>query len=319
MNNAPSWLTLITSLPGQNTTSRMRVWRALKAAGVATLRDGVYLLPRSPDTEAFFREQAKEVEGSGGTAHIAEYLPVDGVNHDLLKAMFNRTEAYAAILASLDVFKKELAKGSEADARRALAILRRDFVGVVEIDFFPGPSSAQVEQALADAEAAINARFSPDEPHAAAGRIERLDKTGFQKRIWVTRAHLWIDRVASAWLIQRFIDKKARFLWLKDVTKRPENAVGFDFDGAEFTHVGTRVSFEVLASSFGLDGDPSIARLAAMVHYLDVGGVPVPEAAGFAAIMAGGRAAAKNDDELLREVGRTLDYLYVAYSASDSK
>ncbi|MDE1983971.1 MAG: chromate resistance protein [Gammaproteobacteria bacterium] len=318
MNDTLSWLTLITSLPGQNASSRMRVWRALKAAGVATLRDGVYLLPRSPDTETFFREQAREIEGSGGTAHIAEYLPVDDGSHADLRNLFDRTEAYAAIFSSLDTFKKELAQGSEADARRTLATLRRDFAGVVEIDFFPGPSSAQVEQALADAEAAINARFSPDEPHAAAGRIEHCDKASFQKRTWVTRAHLWIDRVACAWLIRRFIDKQARFLWLKDVAKRPKNAIGFDFDGAGFTHVGTRISFEVLASSFGLDGDPAIARLGAMVHYLDVGGVPVPEAAGFTAIMAGARAQTRNDDELLAEIGKTLDYLYTAYSKPES-
>jgi hypothetical protein len=315
MNNASAWLTLITSLPGQNTAARVRVWRALKASGAAALRDGVYLLPRTLQNETVFREQAQEIEAAGGDAHLAEYHPLEGEapGEDLTR-LFDRTAEYADLLRRLDAFKLELASASEAEARRAIAALRREFAAVTETDFFPGPSRTQVEQALADAEAAINARFSPDEPHAAPGALRRHAQTDYQGKTWATRTHLWIDRVASAWLIRRFIDPQSRFLWLKDVTRRPKNAIGFDFDGAEFSHVGTRVTFEILAFSFGYENDPAIARLGALVHYLDVGGVPVPEAAGFAAIMAGARAQAKDDDELLTEIGKTLDYLYAAYS-----
>jgi len=314
MTPLSNWLTLITSLPGQNTTARMRVWRALKASGAATLRDGVYLLPWTTQSETVFREQAEEIETAGGTAYIAGYSPIEGNEPGDLKRLFDRTADYAELLGRLDTLKQDLPLASETEARRALAALRRDFAGVEETDFFPGPSQTQVEQALADAEAALNARFSPDEPHAAAGALRRHTPTDYQGKTWATRAHLWIDRVASAWLIRRFIDPQSRFLWLKDASRCPKNVIGFDFDGAEFSHVGTRVTFEVLTFSFGLENDPGITRLGAMVHYLDVGGVPVPEAAGFAAIMAGGRAQAVDDDELLTEIGRTLNYLYAAYS-----
>ncbi|MBW8816611.1 MAG: chromate resistance protein, partial [Caulobacterales bacterium] len=122
-----------------------------------------------------------------------------------------------------------------------------------------------------------------------------------------------IDRVASAWLIRRFIDPAAKFLWLAKPTDCPKKALGFDFDGATFTHVGDRVSFETLMASFGCDDDPALLRLAAMVHVLDVGGEPVPEAAGFEAVMAGARARLDDDDALLVEMAGVLDSLYAHF------
>jgi hypothetical protein len=139
----------------------------------------------------------------------------------------------------------------------------------------------------------------------------------FQKRRWVTRRRPGVDRMASAWLIRRFIDPKAKFLWLKRPKDCPKQAVGFDFDGAEFTHVDSKVTFEVLLVSFGLEGDAALSRLGALVHYLDVGGIPVPEAPGFAAIVSGARALLPNDAALLDRVSPVLDSLYHAYSNSD--
>lgn len=318
MNSVTAWLTLITSLPGQNTAARVRVWRALKISGAVALRDGVYLLPRSSQNETVFREQAQEIEAAGGTAYLAEYLPLEEQEPDGdLRHLFDRTAEYGELLQRLEAFKQQLVSASEVGARRAVVALRREFSAVAATDFFPGASRAQVEQTLADAETALNARFSPDEPHPAVGALRRCVLTDYQRKTWATRAHLWVDRVASAWLIRRFIDPQGRFIWLKDVTRQPENVIGFDFDGAEFSHVGTRVTFEVLAFGFGLESDPGIARLGALVHYLDVGGVPVPEAAGFAAILAGARAQTADDNALLMEIGKTLDFLYAAYAKGE--
>jgi hypothetical protein len=123
-----------------------------------------------------------------------------------------------------------------------------------------------------------------------------------------------VDRVASAWLIRRFIDPAAQFLWLASPADCPADVLGFDFDGAAFTHVGPRVSFEVLAVSFGLDQDPGLVRMGRLVHYLDVGGVPVADAAGFASVMTGARARRGDDDDgLLGDIGTVLDCLYAAY------
>jgi hypothetical protein len=152
------------------------------------------------------------------------------------------------------------------------------------------------------------------EPRAGSAEIRRLAAADFSGRTWATRRHLWVDRMASAWLIRRFIDRKAKFLWLDNLKKCPKAALGFDFDGAAFSHVGSRVTYEVLAASFGLDGDQALTRIAAIVHFLDVGGAPVPEAAGIEAVLTGLRAAAADDDKLLNDAGRIFDGLYNTFS-----
>lgn len=310
---------LINSVSGENKTARMRIWRALKASGAGALRDGVYLLPESESARAVLAEQAAEVVAAGGAAHIVRVEATDAAQQRQFVALFDRGAEYAELFGKLDHLKTRMAKLDEAEARREAAGLRRDVAALGAVDFFPGPPRRQVESALADMEMALNARFSPDEPHTARGSIPKRERSRYRKRTWATREHLWVDRVASAWLIRRFIDPKAKFLWLKKIKDCPKTALGFDFDGAEFTHVGARVTFEVLVASFGLDEDRALARLGALVHHLDVGGIPVPEAAGFAAIMAGARAQQPNDDKLLLAMSTVLDSLYAAYSEPPKK
>ena len=120
----------------------------------------------------------------------------------------------------------------------------------------------------------------------------------------------------SAWLIQRFIDKKASFVWLTDVRRCPKDALGFDFDGASFSHVGDKVTFEVLMHAFALEKDAALQRVAEMVHVLDVGGEPTAEASGFEAVLAGARSRVEDDDHLLAEMGSVLDSLYVHFQNS---
>lgn len=310
----PLWLMLVASLAGRNPAPRMRLWRAFKAAGAASLRDGVYVLPASEAAWTLFKAQADEVIRADGTAHLVSFTATGPEQEAQLRAAFDRTPVYAEGLARLTSLLAELSDLSEVEGRRQLAGVRRDLDAIVATDFFPGASRDQIEAALTDAERAVNAQFSPDEPHAAHGAIPRRDAADYRGRTWATRRHLWIDRVASAWLIRRFIDPAASFLWLKQPKDCPKRAVGFDFDGAAFTHVGPRVSFEVLAASFGLDHDPRLARLGRLVRYLDVGGVPEPDAAGFASVMTGARARHGDDDDgLLQDMATVLDCLYAAY------
>jgi hypothetical protein len=182
-----------------------------------------------------------------------------------------------------------------------------------EIDFFPGEASVEADAAWIDFHARIERVLSPDEPHEATGGIPRLDPAEHQGRTWATRQRLWVDRVASAWLIRRFIDLDAKFRWLARPSDCPKKALGFDFDGAAFTHVGDRVTFETLMASFGLEEDAALVRLGALVHHLDVGGEPVPEARGFEAVMAGARERLTDDDALLAEMSHVLDSLYAHF------
>ena len=313
-----TWLMLVVSLPGRSQTPRMRLWRALKGAGAAMLRDGVYVLPDREDARKLFNAQVVEANQAGGSAHVVPFTSTDPGQEAELRAVFDRTGAYAQGLERMALLRRELRKLAEPEARKQLAAARRGLEAIAAIDFFPGTARAQVETALADAERAFNARFAPDEPQGKKAAIPHRRLQDYRGRVWATRRHLWIDRVASAWLIRRFIDPRAQFRWLKKPADCPKRAVGFDFDGAEFSHVGARVTFEVLAASFGLDRDPRLARLGSLIGYLDIGGVPVADAAGFASVMAGARTRHGEDDNaLLADMSTVLDCLYAAYSETE--
>ncbi|HJR12974.1 MAG TPA: chromate resistance protein ChrB domain-containing protein [Rhodanobacteraceae bacterium] len=313
-----TWLMLVVSLPGRSQTPRMRLWRALKGAGAAMLRDGVYVLPESDAAWALFKAQVDEADHAGGSTHVVPFTSTDPKQEAELRGAFDRTQAYAQGLERLVVLRRALRQLVEAEARKRLTASRRELEAIAAIDFFPGAARAQVEAALADAEHALNARFAPDEPHGKKTAIPHRSLQDYRGRVWATRRHLWIDRAASAWLIRRFIDPRAQFRWLKKPADCPKRAVGFDFDGAEFSHVGARVTFEVLAASFGLDRDPRLARLGRLIGYLDIGGVPVADAAGFASIMAGARARHGEDDHaLLKDMSTVLDCLHAAYSETE--
>jgi hypothetical protein len=292
------WLTLVTTLPSANTAARMRLWRAVKALGAATLRDGVYLLPARETPGEALHALAEDVRAAGGSAEVL-HIAADAAQDEAFRQLFERGTEYAALIAATH----------EAADEKALRRLTRELAQLAAIDYFPGPAQEQARQALAE----VATRLAPGEPRTAPGKIRRLASADFSGRTWATRKKLWVDRMASAWLIRRFIDRKAKFLWLDDPKKCPKSALGFDFDGAAFTHVGGHVTFEVLMASFGLDADPALAKIGAIVHCLDVGGAPVAEAAGIEAVLAGLRADAADDDKLLKAAGRIFDGLYNNY------
>jgi hypothetical protein len=313
-STAPAWLLLITNLPGRNPTLRMRIWRALKSAGAGLLRDGAYLLPNGERSRQVLQEQGAEIKAAGGLVQIVCFDSESEEQNGQFEALFDRTGDYAEAIQRLDSLKREFAKLTENEARQRLTGIGREVAAIAARDFFPGEARKQMETALADAESSLNALFAPDEPHAARQKIRLRNRNEYRARVWATREHLWIDRVASAWLIRRFIDPRATFLWLKRAKDCPRKAVGFDFDGAEFTHVDSKVTFEVLLSSFDLGHDPGLERLGALVHHLDVGGIPIAEGPGFATIIAGARYLQPDDDALLKAMTPVLDSLYAGYA-----
>ena len=185
-----------------------------------------------------------------------------------------------------------------------------------EIDFFAGQAKLQAGEALSALGRSFQEAYASGEPQPSKKRLRRVDAPRYRKRLWATRKNPWVDRLASAWLIKRFIDRDARFVWIDRPRDRPARAVGFDFDGAEFTHLQNRVTFEVLLASFGLDNDPALARIGAAVHFLDVGGIPVADAKGLETLLGGAREKANNDDTLLAEAMRILDLFHSAYAGT---
>jgi len=201
--------------------------------------------------------------------------------------------------------------------RKAQTLLRRlqaAFDKISKIDFFPGQAKVQVAEALETLRRAFEEAYAGGEPRSSRRRSKAADPARYRKRIWATRKDPWVDRLASAWLIKRFIDPDARFVWIDRPSTRPKNAIGFDFNGAQFTHAQNRVTFEVLRGSFRLDNDPALMALGAAVHFLDVGGVPVADAKGLETLLRGAKEKTRTDDARLAESMRIFDLFYSAYS-----
>ena len=310
---SPSWLLLVISLPTSSGTARMRIWRALKTLGSAALRDGAYLLPAGPEGAEALRDLAEECTREGGSAWLMGVVPASRDDDAAYRQLFDRSEPYAELRTAWKQANRTLSSLPPTEVARLRRRLQRDFDAIRAIDFFPSEASTEAEAAWLDFSKRLDAALSPDEPHETAGRVPRLDAAKYRGRTWATRRRLWVDRVASAWLIRRFIDPDATFRWLARPSECPKSALGFDFDGATFTHVGDRVTFQTLLASFGLEGDAALVRLGTIVHALDVGGEAVPEATGFEAVMAGARERIADDDALLAEMGGVLDSLYAHF------
>ena len=309
--------TLVLSLPTRNSTLRMRLWRSLKDSGCGVLRDGVYVLPASADAAALTRLES-DIRSHGGFALTAEMRPRTAAQADDLRRLFDRSAEYGALVERLASAKAALPR---LGARRGLTLLRRlerALDKLAQIDFFAGEAKAQAVEALARLTAAYHEMYAGGEPRFSKRGLRAVESKRYQKRTWATRKAPWVDRLASAWLIKRFIDREARFAWIARPSECPKNAVGYDFDGAEFTHVKNRVTFEVLMSSFGLEKDAALTAIAAAVHFLDVGGIPVPDARGLETMLKGAREKARSDDALLAEAMRTLDLMYAGFTNSRS-
>jgi hypothetical protein len=318
-NETCAWVLFLMTVGPQESATRIRVWRALKSLGAGVLRDGVYLLPAQPHLAEALTKLRGTVEDSGGSAFIFMVPQVETADDAALRAVFDRSGEYASLLAALRAWAVAIDGRTELEARRELRQLRRDYDAIAAVDFFPGSAEAEVRAALRAAEGTLTRKFAPEEPVAIGAPIQRLDASDFRQRVWATRRRIWADRAASAWLIRRFIDADARFVWLEDPKECPDDAVGFDFDGAPFTHVGERVTFEVLIESFGLTANAALVRIGMLIRALDTGTVNVPEAAGFEAMLTGARERYPDDDAMLSEITEVLNCFYIAYSSNNEE
>jgi hypothetical protein len=292
----------------------MRVWRSLRSMGCAVLRDGVYLLPAGAPQAARFIELESEITKHGGFAMTVELDVKTSTQFERVRKLFDRTPDFAALVQAIESVRRTLPRTAATRGAAAVKRLRQTFRIIGETDFFPGQAGLQAEEALTSLEREWALLQTPGEPRPRGrAMLKVVDARKFRKRLWVSRQHPWIDRLASAWLIKRFIDRQARFSWLEDVKRRPRTAVGFVFDGAEFSHTGHRVTFETLLASFALEDDAALKRIACAVHYLDVGGIPVAEAEGIRTILEGIREKSRSDEELVLEALRVFDHVHAAW------
>lgn len=296
---AEGWLLFIHQLPPKPAYLRVKAWRRLNALGAVALKNTVYALPNRDDTLEDFQWLRREIVADGGDATVVAARIVDGMSDGEVVALFNaaRDADYAAL-----ALEARRLRADQPDALAdALPRFRRRLAEIAAIDFFGATGNQSA--------AAIIAEVA--EPAPVAGPATGIP----QGAVWVTRRSVHVDRIASAWLIRRFLDPKARFRFVERDHRPRTGEVRFDMFEAEFTHEGDRCTFEVLLARAGLV-DPALAAIAEIVHDLDLKDEKFrrPEAAGIAPILSGIAAGTDDDDARLERGGTIFDDLYRHFS-----
>jgi hypothetical protein len=302
------WLALIASLPTEDPAARMRMLRTLESLGAAVMRDGAYLLPDTPACRQGLEHLADYIAKGAGTAQVLQVHPLSEAQRLAFRSLFDRSARYAELIKVVESLKVGFGIADPSAISRVLNKQRRELEAIGALDFFPDGIQQRAKTALAAAEASVHKLLFPAQAHAGANPGELL-----QRRVWATRRPPWADRLACAWLIRRFVDPEGRVAWLDKAQESPAGAVGFAFEGARFGNSASQVTFEVMLQHFGLAKNTALAKIGAIVHFLEVRDTPVPEAAGVQTLLQGAARRSTSDDELLAEAEKTFDLLYEAY------
>jgi hypothetical protein len=313
-----NWLLLIHQLPAKPAYPRVKIWRRLQALGAVAVKNAVYALPAGERTQEDFEWLLKEIVAEGGEGMICEATLVDGLTNDELRRLFNsaREADYDELAKSSRALAGALGADTDqtvrAEANAKLGRLRRELARIFAIDFF-GASGREAAAGLLDA---IEARLAEEQamttdhpkPVEGAPSLPR-------GRVWVTRQGVFVDRIASAWFIQRFIDPGAEFKFVAAKGYSPgPNEVRFDMFEAEFTHVGDLCTFEVLLAQSGVS-DPALAVIGQIVHDIDMKDAKFgrDETSGIASVIEGIAAATSDDNERLARGAAIFNDLYTAF------
>jgi hypothetical protein len=310
------WLLLIHQLPAKPAYFRVKVWRRLQALGAVTVKNAVYALPAGEQAQEDFEWLLKEISDGGGEAMICEARLLDGLSDDDVRDLFNqaRSQDYAEVSkdarALNALLSDEAGSVPEADIRAKVLRLRAELERVVTIDFFGADGRETAEGLLRGIETKLRKEEAvpeTDQLQEAATGLGQL-----KGRVWVTRKGVYVDRIASAWLIRRFIDPDARFKFVpaKGYVPRP-GELRFDMYEGEFTHEGDHCTFEVLAARLGLT-DPALMAIGEIVHDIDLKDAKFArvEASGIASVIESIAAANKDDERRLARGAAVLDDLY---------
>jgi hypothetical protein len=297
------WLLLLLSLPPRPSSLRVRSWRRLRGLGAVPLRSSAYLLPDSPDRYEQFQWLAQEVQRDGGEATLLRVDRIENMQQPDVVRLFHeaRNQDYAALAERY----RKLLKGRRPRLAEELARLAREMDRLTEIDFFEAPGRREVERAReAVEERTASGRARP------AGAAPPLDLAALKGRRWVTRPRPHVDRIASAWLIKRFVDPEAEFVFAPP-DQIPPDAIPFDMAGVDFGHQGEDCTFETLVRRRGLR-DRKLAILAEIVHEADIKDQKFTreEARGIDLALRALLSAIKDDHEVLAHGMTLFDGLY---------
>jgi len=307
---------------------RVKVWRDLKKYGAALFKNAVYVLPYTKEYEEILLWLCKHIKDSGSDASLFITESLDKKQDEEIVKTFNDAcdKEYLVLSNVCDNMLKtvEQIEGTEGitdslthDIKKRLNETIKSAEDLARIDFFNAPQKERVSQKIQLLQQKLDGWSK-----ATKREVRGIDKTYQAKdyvgKKWVTRKDVYIDRMASAWLIRRFIDTKARFIFLpKSTDKTPKGAIPFDMYGAEFTHHGDDCTFETLIKAFGLK-DAALAPIAEIVHDIDLKDDKYgrKEAEGLSQIVTGLGQKLKNDNKLLEKGAEIFDALYQYYSSN---
>src|SRR4051794_2765235 len=300
-----SWLLLLFSFPTNRNTERVAVWRRLKKMGAVQIKTSTYLLPDEPPQYEQFQWLAQQIRDYGGDATLVRAQEIEGLTRDNLIAMFNDAKAndYSDLRKSLQNFIKRRRIKTDADeAASELERLTRQFREIREVDFFDSPRGHDIAMLLRRAEGRGTAR-----------QLAVLDAKQYQGKTWLTRPRPEIDRVGSAWLISKFIDRKPKFVFAPTADALP-SAIPFDILDTEFSHHGNYCTFETVIRRFAIS-DKAVAKIGEMIHDADLDDAKFQrvEAVGIDRVLKGWAKEGLPDKEILRRGFGSVYALYAVF------
>jgi len=311
------WWVLAFQLPTQAAYARVKIWRRLQAVGAASFKNALYLMPATEEALEDFEWTLREVRDAGGEGLILDARVVQGFTDEEIIAIFDaaREEQYRAVAEEIRAFSTRFERKRDTPTAEEAAAQHARFHGRIRaieaIDFFQANGREQVRALLRELEPRnISVDTLGTEP---AMETEKL--TSLKGRTWVTRANVHVDRMASAWLIRRWVDPEARFKWVADRHYRPEAAeIRFDMYQAEFTHEGDQCTFEVLLGRLELK-DSALSAIAEIIHDLDLKDQKFgrKETAGVQQLLAGIVASQPSDDARIERATNLFDDLYHSF------
>jgi hypothetical protein len=298
---ASSWLLLLFTLPTNRNTERVAVWRRLKKMGAVQIKTSTYLLPDEPAQYEQFQWLAQQIRDYGGDSTLVRAQEIEGLTKEKVIAMFNdaRAKDYTELRKSLQGFiarrKKMTAEAAAAELQR----LTRQFRGIRKVDFFDSARGHDIAMLLRRAEGPRRSR-----------QLETLDPGQYQGRTWLTRPRPEIDRVGSAWLISKFIDRTPKFVFAPRAAAVPD-AIPFDMLDADFSHHGDCCTFETLVKRFAIS-DKAVAKIGEMIHDADLDDARFQrvEAVGIDRVFKGWAKQGLPDEEILQRGFECFDALY---------
>lgn len=316
------WVLLIHLLPAKPTNLRVRIWRKLQKLGAVAIKNSVYVLPATEKTHEDFQWLKQEIESAGGEASVFKAASVEGATDREIIAAFRkaRDEEFAIIAAEFDGLTgaiREQSPGKHLSAHESeIDRLHGELERIAGNDFFNASGRAAAFAAYERCQKALRAVPGPKASRASSEtKRGKLDIAKYQGQRWVTRRNLHIDRLASAWLIKQFIDKRPRFYFIVE-GETIEGAIPFDMFGAEFTHHGEDCTFETMLKRFGLSENKGLREIAEIVHDIDLKDDKFHrlEAAGLNAIIDGLSKVLRDDRKLLQQTGVVFDGLHALLS-----